>query len=243
MTTTAPAEAQRFVVPAVALAERRHHDDHVLFWQLHGSGAVAVGADDLPLTEGLAAWVPAGAPHTVRVHEDSVLLPLLFPADATATTLQTPRVLPVAGHLRTLLLALMQSQSTLLRPAIDLERRVLPLIEEVPTLGDALPMPTSRAAAEVAAAIAFDPGDGRTIAELARSVHVSERTLERAFQAETGMPPRRWRRLARLEAAATLLRSGAGTAAVANRVGYSNLSAFHRAFAAHFGTTPGRMSP
>ncbi|MDQ1102784.1 AraC-like DNA-binding protein [Nocardioides zeae] len=68
------------------------------------------------------------------------------------------------------------------------------------------------------------------------------RTLERRFRAETGLSLRQWRIRNRMEAAAVLLRSRTTTAAVAHRVGYTDLSAFRRVFKAHFGTTPGEYA-
>jgi transcriptional regulator GlxA family with amidase domain len=99
-------------------------------------------------------------------------------------------------------------------------------------------MPTGTAALRVAESLRFDPGDSRTIEELASTVDASARTVERGFLAETGMTFRQWRIANRMEAATVLLRSPANIGAVARRVGYSDAGAFRRVFKSRLGMTP-----
>jgi len=106
-------------------------------------------------------------------------------------------------------------------------------------------MPTSSPARFIAVALRIDPGVDRGVDALAADVHVSTRTIERAFVAETGLTLRQWRIRTRMEAAAALLQHAGSIEAVAYRVGYTNASAFRRAFKGHFGTSPSefRRSP
>ncbi len=66
----------------------------------------------------------------------------------------------------------------------------------------------------------------------------SERTLARAFAAETGVPFGRWRTLLRLQAALPMLARGEPVGRVASRVGYDTPSAFVAAFRRETGQTP-----
>ena len=79
------------------------------------------------------------------------------------------------------------------------------------------------------------PGDDRGVPELAASVHVSARSIERAFRAETGMTLRRWWRVVRMQVAERLLTSSTTMDTVAQRVDCSSTNAFRRAFFDHHG--------
>jgi AraC-like DNA-binding protein len=166
------------------------------------------------------------------------MLPMFFEAADVATTLRGTATVRVDHELRTLFLAYIQSQQTIIRPDADIARQILSSLERQPVLSTNLVMPVSEAAGGIAEILRFNPGDSRTTEELAAHVHASLRTVERAFKAETGMTLREWRIQNRMECAVELLRSVRGVDAVAHRVGYTNTSAFRRVFKAHFGMTP-----
>ncbi|MFT4220356.1 MAG: AraC family transcriptional regulator [Microbacterium sp.] len=236
-------EALRLSLPPVEIPERVHDDHHVLLWQVRGGGTdllldgVAVF---LPVAHAL--WVPAEVRHALTVRANSVLIPLFFDCDATATTLRGPTLISVDRALRTLLLAYLQSSTSIIQPQANITRQLFALIEGRPAAVTALPLPVSRAARLVAEALRSNPGDERSIDELARAAHTSRRTLERVFLAETGLCLRDWRIRNRMDAAALLLRSSASLPAVARRVGYSNVNAFRRVFKSRFGITPTEYS-
>lgn len=225
-------------IPAVSMSGLREEDLHVLLWQVRGDTDLVVDGAEHRLTVGHAMWVPVDTPHGFSVHANSVTMPLFFPAADIATTLCRPTLLAVDRDLRTLMLAHAVSWSTAIKPEANLARQILALIEESPVLSTGLPMPASEPAQVIAETLRFNPGDIRTVDELAASVHTTSRTIERAFRAETGITLRQWRIRNRMEAAAILLRSRATLDAVARRVGYSNVNSFRRVFTAHFGISP-----
>lgn len=225
-------------MPSVGIPDRVHTGTHLLLWQVQGRGDFTLDGKPVELLAGHAVWVPAGVVHAFTVHVNSVLLPLFFDAPRTATLLKEPTVVPVDRDLRTLLLAYLQSENSIIKPQADLARQILSLIERAPQPATTLPMPTSEAALSIAETLRFNPGDHRTLAELAASAHASTRTIERAFLAETGMTLRHWRIRNRLEAAMELLRHDLSVQAVAQRVGYASASAFHRIFRSELGMTP-----
>lgn len=234
--------ARRTRVPAVRFGRRRHETDHLLLWQVHGSSVVTTDGVARPLRGTFALWVPVGTTHEVHLHESSVLFPLLFDTAIPVAMPVRPVVLPVDASLEMPLLSVVQRQHTLLSSPVTLEHEVLALLAQTPPHRAEPPMPTSERALRVATALRLDPGDERDVAALARLVHTSPRTLERAFLAETGRTLRAWRTADRMEAAADLLREGADTRTAAARVGYASLSAFHRVFKRHFDRTPGAFS-
>ncbi|RAY16744.1 AraC family transcriptional regulator [Actinomadura craniellae] len=228
----------RIWMPAVTIPEQHEDRLHVLLWQVCGDTDLIVGGDSRTLTAGYALWIPVGVRHEFTVRADSVTMPLFFEAADTATTLTEPTLVTVDQDLRMLMLAYTVSWNTIIKPTPNLARQILALIEESPVLSAVLPMPTSEPARAIAEALRFNPGDIRGVEKLAESVHTSVRTVERMFQAETGMTLRRWRIRNRMEAAAILLRSNAAPEAVAHRVGYTNANAFRRVFKSHFGISP-----
>lgn len=235
----------RLHIPEVTVEERVHEDQHLLLWQVRGGTTLRLSGPELPLggeehalPSGHVLWLPAGVRHRLQVHEDSVMLPMFFSAEATVTTLGGTQMLPVDRQLRTLFLAQIQTQYSIIKPAANIARQILSRLEQQPLLTGALPTPVSEAAGEIAECLRFNPGDDRSTAALAASVHTSERTIERVFLAETGMTLRQWRIANRMEAAGTLLRSMTTLPAVAHRVGYTNISSFGRVFKRHFGMTP-----
>jgi AraC-like DNA-binding protein len=228
----------RIWMPAVSIPAQQEGSLHVLLWQVCGHADLVVDGVPHVLTAGHALWIPVGARHEFTVRANSVTMPLFFEAADTATTLTEPTLVTVDRDLETLMLAYTVSWSTIIVPTPNLARQILSLIEESPVLSTVLPMPASEPARTIAETLRFNPGDIRGVDKLAESVHTSARTVERTFQAETGMTLRQWRIRNRMEAAAILLRSGAAPDAVAHRVGYTNVNAFRRVFKGHFSISP-----
>ncbi|QOC94759.1 AraC family transcriptional regulator [Micromonospora craniellae] len=228
----------RIWMPAVSVPVQQEDRLHVLLWQVHGDADLVVGGVQHALVAGHALWVPVGVRHEFTVRANSVTMPLFFEAADIATTLSGPTLVTVDRDLQTLMLAYTVSWNTIIEPAPNLARQILALIEESPVLSTVLPMPASEPARTIAETLRFNPGDIRGVERLAESVHASARTVERLFQAETGMTLRQWRIRNRMEAAAILLRSNAAPDAVAHRVGYTNVNAFRRVFKGHFGISP-----
>lgn len=82
-------------------------------------------------------------------------------------------------------------------------------------------------------------GSDLSVPVLADRAHMSERTLSRAFVAETGMTPGRFVEIARLEAARERLeRSQAAIEEVAADCGFSGSEQMRRTFHRHLGVSP-----
>jgi len=225
-------------IPPVEISERVHRTRSVLLWQARGRSRCELDGASDELAEGHALWIPAGVVHALHIGEDAVVLPLHLRARPAAGLLRTPTWISVDGELRTMILALLQVQNSIIRPDVDLERRLLQMLQEraVPPTG--LPMPVSSSARAIAERLRDDPALGAPVAALASAHHVSARTVERAFLSETGMTLQEWRGRRRMEVAGSLLRRDDSPAIVAARVGYRDQSAFRRAFKKHYGMTP-----
>ncbi len=80
-----------------------------------------------------------------------------------------------------------------------------------------------------------------SVDELADRVHVSRYHFMRLFKAQTGTSVHAYVRQRRLTHAAHLIREGMSAARAAEESGFSDYSAFHRAFTAAFGVSPGKL--
>lgn len=233
-------------IPASRLDARVHDDRHEVVWQVRGSSQFRVDGRNLHLDEDDVLWIPAGLAHSAHLRSDSVIFHYHFPTAETATLLDDVSLAHLGPEETIFFLALKQVTTTDIRPRINLARQVLSILEHRILGGDDLPLPQTPAAASVAEALLFNPGDDRTVAQWAAEVHTSARSLERAFLRDTGLTLRQWRLHNRMKAASSLLGTGASIASVSRRVGYTSPNSFTRAFRAHFGTTPSqhrRQSP
>lgn len=234
----AQGSVSRTWIPPTTSLEFQENHLHVLLWQARGAADVRVEGQQRTLTRGHALWIPVGTRHQFTVQANSATIPLFFDSTEIATTLREPTVIDVNADLRTLMLVYQVSFHTSVRPEANLARQILSIAEKSQTRPTALPMPSSEPARRVAETLRFNPGDTRSIEELAQSVHTSQRSIERSFRAETGMTLRQWRIRNRMEAAAALLRTETSPDTVALRVGYTNTESFRRVFREHYGATP-----
>jgi AraC-like DNA-binding protein len=99
-------------------------------------------------------------------------------------------------------------------------------------------LPRESRALAVAQAVLANPAHAKTLAALCADAGASVRTIERAFQKDTGAGFESWRRQVRLMKAVELLVSGFSVKEVAFGVGYSQPSAFVEMFRRSLGTTP-----
>lgn len=224
--------------PRSVVSERVHRLDHVIFWQVRGESTIEIaGGTKYALREHEVLWVPRGTPHSLQIEPNSIVTPLFVEAH-----LHEPQVPPFAAFAiaeseRFFLLALWNSQSTVMHANVNLEERVVEVIEHAANR-DVLTLPESAEAQHVAYAIMRDPSDGRRIEEWAATVCTSGRSLERAFLIETGRSFGQWRKACRMFAAARMLHAGEPVHVVSYRVGYENTSSFSRAFREFHGQRP-----
>ena len=80
-----------------------------------------------------------------------------------------------------------------------------------------------------------------TVETLCERVYLSRYHFMRLFKAQTGMTVHAYVRQKRLIQAARLIREGLPASRAAADCGFSDYSAFHRAFREAFGTSPGRL--
>jgi transcriptional regulator GlxA family with amidase domain len=188
-----------------------------------------------------AAWIPAGVQHIVRCAAGAELCTAyLDPSLCHDLDCGVFSVLPVAREM--LLYGVRwgperdpedKAPASYFATLAHLSRE---WVER--DVGLRLPLPTS---IELRRAFDYLLGhlDSWTLGEAASAAQVSERTLSRRFRDETGMTLRNFVRTARvLRAMEALSAPGASVTQVAFAVGFEDVSALSRAFAALLGERP-----
>jgi AraC-like DNA-binding protein len=115
---------------------------------------------------------------------------------------------------------------------------VLDQLEAAPVTGSYLPTSSDPLLAPVLHALEAAPGDSRSVAGWAASVHTTERTLMRRCQSQLGMTLAEWRQRLRTVKAMAMLESGDKVEHIAQDLGYASTSAFIGMFRRLTGTTP-----
>jgi AraC-like DNA-binding protein len=252
--STDPADYQR-VPRAVAampkdfapdfVIEPHHHERAQLIFATAGTMRVITGPAMWIVPPQRALWMPAGIVHGIEMLDRVSMRTLYLHKDAASAMPETCRVLQVSPLLRELIV-----RATELPLHYDedgaaghLVALLLAELHDSQTLGLHLPMPSSPRLATLCRALLEKPGDRRTLGQWAVTVNVSERTLARLFQQETGLSFAAWRQQARVLEAMGRLGSGAPVTQVALDVGYDSVSAFSAMFRRAAGASPSAYRP
>lgn len=189
-----------------------------------------------------AVWVPARMTHAVTAHGRLEMRTLYVSPEAAERLMPTCCVVSVTPLLRELIL-----RAVTLPPHYEeasAEGRVMALILDeiraLPTAPLHLPQAHDPRLVRVTEALSKNPGDERTLADLAKQAGASPRTLARLFVKETGLTFGAWRQRARLLQALTWLAEGRAVTTIALDLGYDSPSAFIAAFKRSFGVTPAK---
>jgi AraC-like DNA-binding protein len=213
------------------------HEDHQLAWASSGVLTVRTERDAWVLPPTRALVIPSGVRHETLSTGNATMRAVYLKPSLCSISWQV--CTPVAaGALLAEIIGYLDNDS------LDAQRRdhgetmLMDLLEPVTMTAIDVRMPTDERARAVAQILLGDPADGRTLAQWGRDVGSSERTLARAFLADTGLPFGQWRGLLRLRAATVALATGEPVARVAREVGYESTSAFIAAFRRATGVTP-----
>ncbi|WP_429459625.1 AraC family transcriptional regulator [Paraburkholderia sp. JPY465] len=163
--------------------------------------------------------------------------------DGTLHIGATPRcsVLDVSPLMREIIQALSESYS----PDSRRQQMMMDLlVEEISSAEKrsvALPMPSERRLRALCDALLEDVGSTHSLADWARKIGASERTLARLFQTELNTTFSAWRQQARLSHAVDMISRGTPMLTVATELGYSDTAAFSTMFKRAFGSTPSQF--
>jgi AraC-like DNA-binding protein len=228
--------------PADFVIDPHSHERAQLIFATSGTMRVLTSKAMWVVPPQRAMWMPAGTVHGIEMLQPVSMRTLYLRKDAASGMPGDCRVLHVAPLLRELIV-----RATELPLDYDedgapghLIALLLAELHRSQTLELQLPMPSSPRLMSLCRTLLHEPGNRRTLAEWARSVHASERTLARSFQEETGLSFSAWRQQARLLEAMAKLGTGQPVTQVALDVGYDSVSAFCAMFRRAAGVSPTR---
>jgi len=206
------------------------------------SGSMFVGTPDrvLLLSPAMAVWIPPDTEHWMRYGADNVMLYVDVNRDEAKQLGGACRVVAMTPLLGALFTATMpdrtDARDDLHNGALHaLLRHELLKACDVPL---SLAMPTDARVRGLAQSALEDPTAVSSVEAWLATVPASRKTVERIFIAETGMPPSRWLRHARVLHAISLLAAGWKITSVAMEMGYGSSSAFSYMFRQTIGTSP-----
>ncbi|HCT5799840.1 AraC family transcriptional regulator [Enterobacter hormaechei] len=193
------------------------HDCAQLLHSLTGVVRVDTASGCWVVPPGRGVWLPAGTQHALRITGNVAARTLFIDPLARADLPATCQIVQISPLLREL---------------------ILDEIRLMPVLPFHLPEPESEALRHLCQQIRMAPGESWSSAQAAGIVGMSERTLNRHFQQQTGLSYGEWVRRARLLEALVRLAQGQPVLRVALDLGYGSHSAFTAMFRRVMGLSP-----
>jgi AraC-like DNA-binding protein len=228
-------------VGGIELDHHRHRKGQIIFVQ---SGALSCEVEGglwiVPPRS--AVWIPGDALHAIRasgplegynafVDPDAAKgLPATCCAVSVSPLLR--ELLARAGHLPVLY---EEGGANCRLVAVLLDELAMAEVEDLH-----LPMPADARLRRIVDAMMVAPGDRGTLDMWAKRAGLSERTLARLIQRETGMSFGRWRQQLGVMLAVKWLAAGASIQQAAADLGYESVPSFVTMFRKVLGTSPGR---
>ncbi|HEX7385953.1 MAG TPA: helix-turn-helix transcriptional regulator [Castellaniella sp.] len=227
--------------PNIVHARRHRHQWAQLSYTIQGHLQVWTPSARFVALPQRAVWIPPNLLHQVQQSTQAVIRSLYLDTEALGLKWSECRVLAISPLLHELIRAF-----SLLPAEYDLDgaegRLVRVLIDELakaPEAGLILPWPADPRLHSICRQLQNNPDDRASLSLFSTRLGVSEKTLTRLFQQQTGLGFRLWRQRARLMHALPLLEQGERITDVALACGYESLSSFIATFREHTGTTPG----
>jgi AraC-like DNA-binding protein len=225
----------------VTMASHSHSRDQLTL-AVEGSLQIETSQGMWTVPAGGAVWISHGVEHAERLHAGALLWTLHIEPGMPGGSERPVRTLLASPLLRELVARTGELDG--LDDSVPEQARLAGvLVDEIHAREEApfrLPTPRDPRALRFARLVDETPADRVSVAELARRVGTSRRTMERLFMTELGVSVGGWRQRLRLHHALRLLAAQHRVADVARDSGYGSASAFIAAFKRHFGVTPHR---
>lgn len=189
-------------------------------------------------------WIPAGLDHEVVTSTRAEMRSLYVRTQDSRWAHDRCRVLevtPLARELVKTFCLLPVDYPPHDSPESRLVQVLLDQLAGLPEVGFSLPLPRHPRLLALCNELVEEPGHAITLTEWAKRLGMSDKTLMRLFQRETGLSFRGWRQRARLLASLSALEGGDSVTTTALMCGYDSTSAFIAAFRGLFGFTPGEL--
>lgn len=221
------------------MIEPHHHPRGQLIWAADGVLRVTSGAVVWIVPSSHAVWIPGGVAHHMMTETVAKTRNLYIDPVYPVRSESHGVMLRLTPLMREVILRLSQEAAP---DEAQLRNHLgLVAIDEIGRLEVApLDLPAGRdlRLRRLIGHLVRNPAETRPLSELVQIAGASLRTIERLFQAETGMTFRQWRSRLRLLNAIELLGQGQSSTTIAYSLGFSSASAFVAAFRQHYGVPP-----
>lgn len=230
-------------LPNIVLGYRHAHPWGQLSYAIGGVLQVHTDSGFYLVPPQRAVWVPAQVRHRVSCPGDTTLRSLYLEQPPTSWSGVQCRVIAVNPLLRELIRTFSELPVHYDPHGAD-GRLVQVLLDQLATAPQQqlmLPLPHDERLRALCSHLQTQPDAPTTLSDWAQQHGVSEKTLSRLFQRQTGLSFRLWRQRMRLLSALPALERGERVTDVALACGYDSLSAFIAAFGKQFGLPPGEF--
>jgi AraC-like DNA-binding protein len=184
-------------------------------------------------------WVPGGMLHS-NVATANARLFFLFIEPSAADLPDRCCTLSLSPLVRELIIE-MADQSPVANAHADLiSTLLLSALSRMPVEDLHLPLTNEPRLDLIASVLVDDPSDRSTMAQWAKRVAMSENSLARLVQQQTGLTFGRWRQQLQLIIAIRSLAAGATVQQVSGELGYESVSAFITMFKKALGASPAK---
>ena len=194
----------------------------------------------LLLSPAMALWIPPDVEHWMRYGSNNEMRYVDVSQDESEKIGPDCRIMAMTPLLNALISETMpdngSGRANDHKEALhDLLRHELVAAPDVPL---SITMPQDHRIRRFAESALGDPGVVESVETWLADAPASRKTIERLFAAETGMPPSRWLRHARILHAISRLAAGEKVSSVAFDMGYASSSAFSYMFRRTIGRSP-----
>ncbi|MGP9810196.1 AraC family transcriptional regulator [Rhodopseudomonas sp. NSM] len=189
-----------------------------------------------------AIWIPGGAMHSIRASGTIEGYDVFIEPEMMTGMPNVCCTLSATPLLRELLIR--AAGFPVLYPEGGRESHLFTVIlDEIgasPVQRLFLPMPADRRLRRIVDMMISDPADRGTMPSWARRAGLSERTLARLLERETGLSFGKWRRQLTIMVALQRMAEGASIQRLASELGYQSTASFVTMFRKTLGASPGR---
>lgn len=184
-------------------------------------------------------WVPGGMTHS-NVATANARLFFLFVEPGAADLPDRCCTLSLSPLVRELIIEMADQTVGAAADAELITTLLLSALSRMPVQDLHLPLTDEPRLGRIASALVDDPSDRATMGQWAKRMALSENSLARLVQKETGLTFGRWRQQLQLIFALRSLAAGATVQQVSSDLGYESVSAFITMFKKALGASPAR---
>lgn len=218
--------------------EHRHRKGQLVM-ALRGGVTCRVPSGMWMVPPNCGVWVPGGMPHS-NVATANARLFFLFIEPGAAELPNRCCTFSLSPLVRELIIEMADQSAVVLADAELFTTLLLSALSRMQVEELHLPLTDEPRLGRIAAALVDDPSDRSTMAQWAARVALSENSLARLVQQETGLTFGRWRQQMQLIVALRNLAAGATVQQVSGDLGYESVSAFITMFKKALGTSPAK---